>query len=130
MLDSLEIVPSEPDPDRGPVRAWQDGTPPIADSLQVVREDIDSTDHDLVSDLYNRKNLAIGATVFKATRGEVIAPERQAAVIENAVANAKEIAPDDTDFHDLIRSIWEVMLPKLVAMQAEAFNQTTSIEPR
>ena len=117
----------QPNPNIGPVRQNIDGEPPIAGFLAEIREGISIIDPVLVTDLYERYEYVIGATLFKRNLEEVEATEQQAINIANAVASAKQVAPDNEGFHRYIEDIWTFIVKRSVAAQAEAFDRTKPI---
>ncbi len=118
------IISAEPDATNGPVRVWADGTQATAKDLLEVRAGLDEVDAKLVQLLLERLPFVMDATLFKQTAGEVLAPKRQAAVIQKAVDEAKRLAPNNTDFHQLVANVYAVLVPEFVNMQAKVFDDT------
>lgn len=94
--------------------------PEIAGSTSLVQ----LYDYPIVSAIAARLNKAKQATVFKRDREEGLAPQTQRTNIERAVALADTRYPDDPEFAEQVRSIYEVLVPATVAVQQTMFDRT------
>ncbi|MEK7070207.1 MAG: hypothetical protein AAB966_00190, partial [Patescibacteria group bacterium] len=106
--------PSEPDPTSGPVRFWLNGDPPIAGSLNEIREGIDIADDNIVESEFERYEYVNGATLFKYNIEQARAIIRQTRNINRAVEKAKIIAPETPEFHQYIKELYDFKVPKFV----------------
>jgi isochorismate pyruvate lyase len=120
---------TEPNPNSPPVRAWQDGTPPRMASLQEVRDGMRPIDDQLVDLLFERLGFVLEAALFKLDSDQVQAPAQQASNIEKAVERARVLAPENVGFQEMVRSVWEVLVPGFVSLQVETFPDTYLIDP-
>lgn len=81
-------------------------------------------DFPIIDAIAARLNKAKQATVFKEDRGEGLAPRTQRANIDRAASIAAEMLPDDPEFTEQVRRVYEALVPATVAVQQTMFDRT------
>ena len=81
-------------------------------------------DYPIIDAIAARLNKAKQATVFKEDRAEGLAPKTQKANIQRASDIAAEMLPDDPQFVEQVRRVYEALVPATVAVQQSMFNRT------
>jgi isochorismate pyruvate lyase len=100
------------------------GVQPLADSLDVVRREIDRIDEALIELLAERVRWVKDATRFKAEPAQVAAPARQDEVFARALEAARRHDADLDGLVPVVDATFRAMVAACIAQQARWFEGT------
>ena len=108
-----------------PTRRFTDpSVVPMAQTLGMVRQQIDQLDEALVDLLAERLRWVRDATRFKADEREVAAPSRQDAVFARALEAARRRAAEIDGLEPVVDATFRAMVAACIAQQARWFERT------
>ena len=115
---------SEPSANIEPVREFIGGETSYFETLADLRLDMEIIDVSIVELLAARAECVRQATLFKRDLSESTAPERQVTNIDNAVWIAGFVGSRLPGFSQIVKAVYEELVPGSVAAQHQVLAQT------